>query len=118
MQSYVKQSMYLTSFLVGCYNQDSLLIKSALKDIIIEPQRSKLIPDFEKIKKLAQQNNVLGFSISGAGPSMFAWCSSIDDAEKIENSITNSVDNFSHKMDVWITKIDSRGAYIMEDGNL
>ncbi|OLS22547.1 MAG: Homoserine kinase [Candidatus Heimdallarchaeota archaeon LC_2] len=116
MQSYVKQTMFLTSFLVGCYNQDSKIIQSSLKDIIIEPQRSKLIPDFTKIKKIVQQFEILGFSISGAGPSMFAWCSSKNEAEKIQNGIYSSMNEFSHKLDVWITQIDSKGAYIIEDG--
>lgn len=117
IQSYVKQTMFLTSFLVGCYNQDSSLIKSSLKDIIIEPQRSKLIPEFSEIKKIIENNNALGFSISGAGPSMFAWCSSMEEAEKIQRSVFDAAPEFSHKLDIWVTQMDSNGAYIAEDDN-
>ncbi len=115
LESYVKQTMFLTSFIVGCFNQDAPSIRKSMKDIIIEPQRSGLIPEFARIKEIAKENNVLGFSISGAGPTMFAWCSSKDEAENLQNSISNKMSEFSHKMDIWISQIDTQGAFIKGD---
>lgn len=112
LKSYVKQSMFLTSFLVGCYNQDSDIIRSSLNDIIIEPQRIKLIPNFDKLKNIALENNALGFSISGAGPSMFSWCETKRDALKIKEGIIGLMDEFTIELDIWVTQIDIRGAFL------
>jgi homoserine kinase len=43
-------------------------------DVIIEPARAKLIPGFNGLKDAALEAGAYGFSISGAGPSVFALC--------------------------------------------
>ena len=44
-----------------------------MRDVVVEPQRSQLIPGFDEMKSRALELGVLGFSISGSGPSVFAW---------------------------------------------
>ena len=68
----IEQSGNLGGFIVGLYNSDLGLISRSLKDVIIEPQRSKLIPHFYDVKDAAITAGALGCSISGAGPSIFA----------------------------------------------
>ena len=45
-----------------------------MKDVIIEPIRSMLIPYFAEMKQTALDHNAIGFGISGSGPSVFALC--------------------------------------------
>jgi homoserine kinase len=72
LKDMVKQSANLGAFLLGMFNSDFGLIKRSLQDLIIEPQRAQLIPYFYEVKEAAYTEGVLGCSISGSGPSVFA----------------------------------------------
>jgi homoserine kinase len=79
----ILQSGHLAAFVAGMYTSDFDLIGRSLKDFIVEPQRAHLIPHFYDMKSLALEAGALGFSISGAGPSMFALCDSSHTATRI-----------------------------------
>ncbi len=115
LQDYVKQSMNLASFIIGCFKDDINIFKSSLEDIIIEPQRSQLILEFKTLKGIAMDNQAIGFSISGAGPTMFALCESLDQATAINSKFKDDKLNLEHKLDTWVTEIDRKGAYVVED---
>ncbi len=72
LKKFIRQSANLGAFIIGMYNSDIGLIGRALQDIIIEPQRAKLIPCFGEVKEAVLNAGALGCSISGAGPSIFA----------------------------------------------
>ena len=75
---FVAQSSHLAQLLAGCYGNDLELILHGLSDVLVEPRRAALIPGFAAVKRAALEAGALGASISGAGPSVFAWC--VDDA--------------------------------------
>lgn len=75
---FVAQSANLAQLLAGCYRNDLDLIRHGLADVLVEPRRAALIPGFAAVKRAALDAGALGASISGAGPSVFAWC--LDDA--------------------------------------
>ena len=74
LHQHIEQNGNLGALLIGFYESDYDLISRSLLDVIIEPQRSQLIPHFADVKKAAIENGALGASISGAGPSVFALC--------------------------------------------
>ena len=49
------------------------MITASLKDLLVEPQRAASIPGFKQVKAAALDAGALGCSISGSGPSVFAW---------------------------------------------
>ncbi len=49
------------------------MIRESFNDVIIEPQRHSLIPGFKDVQRGAMSAGALGCSISGAGPTVFAW---------------------------------------------
>lgn len=67
------QQANLALVLSGCYAGDLERIARGLEDVLIEPRRSHLIPGFETVKRAALDHGAMGCSISGAGPSVFAW---------------------------------------------
>src|SRR5262249_41001143 len=69
----VWQPANLAGFISGCYTDDLDMIRASFEDVVIEPQRQALIPGFQEVRRAAMQCGALGCSISGAGPSMFAW---------------------------------------------
>ena len=71
---FVAQSANLALLLAGCYRNDLDLIRHGLADVLVEPRRAALIPGFAAVKQAALDAGALGASISGAGPSVFAWC--------------------------------------------
>ena len=77
----VSQSAHLALFLTGLQRGDAELIGEGLHDLLVEPRRAGLIPGFEQVKAAALDLGALGAGISGAGPSVFAWFSSLAQAQ-------------------------------------
>ncbi|QDH69117.1 homoserine kinase [Marilutibacter alkalisoli] len=77
----VRQSAHLALFLTGLQRGDASLLREGLVDLLVEPRRASLIPGFAAAKAAALANGALGASISGAGPSTFAWFASREAAE-------------------------------------
>jgi homoserine kinase len=80
LSEFVAQSANLALVLSGCHLGDASLIRAGLNDVLVEPRRASLIPGFARVKQAALAHDALGASISGAGPSVFAWFESIDAA--------------------------------------
>jgi homoserine kinase len=70
---FVPQSANLALVLAGCFRGELDLIRAGLADVLVEPRRAPLIPGFAAVKQAALDAGALGASISGAGPSVFAW---------------------------------------------
>lgn len=69
----VQHCGHLALFLTGLVQSKRELIAAGLQDILVEPRRAALIPGFAEVKAAALAHDALGASISGAGPSVFAW---------------------------------------------
>ncbi len=70
---FVEQSGNLALLLAGCFNNDAAMVREGLRDVLIEPRRASLIAGFDDVKQAALEAGAMGSSISGAGPSVFAW---------------------------------------------
>ena len=70
---FVEQSAHLGLLLAGCYRGDLDMIAAGLRDVLVEPRRAPLIRGFAAVKQAALDAGAMGASISGAGPSVFAW---------------------------------------------
>jgi len=73
IHDFVTQSSQLALVLAGCFRNDLSLVRAGLRDTLVEPRRARLIPGFAQVKAAALAAGALGASISGAGPSVFAW---------------------------------------------
>ncbi|MFN8338935.1 MAG: homoserine kinase [Saprospiraceae bacterium] len=106
----IRQQGNLGSFVAAMYTSDFGMIGRSLEDLLVEPQRAHLIPLFYDMKELAMKSGALGFSISGAGPSMFALCDNSGIAEEISEKA--KILYMSKKMEVttYLSKINHEGA--------
>ncbi|MDH5824742.1 homoserine kinase [Luteimonas sp. RD2P54] len=77
----VAHHTHLALFLTGLARGDAALIAAGLRDVLVEPRRAPLIPGFAAVKAAALKHGALGSSISGGGPSVFAWFASRAQAE-------------------------------------
>jgi homoserine kinase len=106
----IRQSGNLAAFIAALYTSDLDLLGRCIQDVIIEPQRSKLIPHFNEIKEKAMIEGALGFSISGAGPAMFALCSNSLIAENIVSKIERFLTEKKIDHTCFVSKINNEGA--------
>lgn len=109
----VWQTANLAGFLAGCYTNDLAMIRDAFDDVLIEPQRAKLIPGFSRVKRKALEQGALGCSISGAGPSVFAWCEE-SRSQAIRQVMIDTFADHDLPCDDWIAPIGSEGAHVVQ----
>ena len=64
-------------------------MKYSLKDYIVEPHRSKLIPKFDEVIESAVETGALGGGISGSGPSIFTFSKDNQTADNVKIAIEN-----------------------------
>jgi len=114
LHSHVQQSAHLAAFLLGCLRHDMALIRRAFEDCIIEGQRKHLIPGFDAVKAAAMKNGALGCSISGSGPSVFAWVDSKSTAEVVKEAMIAAFHaNGVAKVEGWVSPISTQGARLV-----
>jgi len=110
----VQQWGNIAGLVAGLMKKDMKLISRSMKDVIIEPSRSLLIPGFYEIKKAAIDAGALGCSISGSGPSIFALSTSDKSANKIGMEMRKVLSSMNIESDLFISKINKKGPRILE----
>ncbi|MCU0975321.1 MAG: homoserine kinase [Steroidobacteraceae bacterium] len=113
LSDFVWQTANLAGFLSACYTNDLAMLRDAFEDVIIEPQRATLIPGFKAVKQAAMGNGALGCSISGAGPTVFAWAEE-PYAEGVRVAMVEAFAEHDLATDSWVSAIDTEGARILE----
>ena len=81
LSSAVAQWANCAALVAGLYEEDWELVGRALTDEIAAPHRSPFVPAYDAVRTAAHKAGALGAGLSGSGPSMFALCRSIGDAE-------------------------------------
>ena len=109
LKNAITQTGNLGGLIAGLYTNDYELIGRSLQDVIIEPLRKHLIPNFDNVKNAALLNGALGSGISGAGPSIFALCKGVESAEKVAFAMSESYQNTGIEFDIHVSKINSEG---------
>lgn len=113
LKDVITQIGNLGGLIAGLYTNDYQLIGRSLQDVIIEPMRKHLIPNFDEVKNAALQNGALSAGISGAGPSIFALCKGQNSAEKVAFAMTESYQNTGIAFDMHISRINPEGVTII-----
>lgn len=110
LASITSQQSGLAQLLVGLYTNDDELIREGLVDHLIEPRRANQIIGFDRVKQTALACGALGASISGAGPTVFAWFRGQDRAKR---AIPTLKDAFAHdavETTAYLTPVNAAGA--------
>jgi len=113
MKDFVWQTANLAGFISGCYTDDIDMLRESFEDVVIEPQRAALIPGFSEVRRAAISAGALGCSISGAGPTLFAWC--LDShALAVREAMVVEFSRHGLQSDHWTTIIDPVGARVVD----
>ncbi len=113
MSDFVWQTANLAGFISGCYTNDFDMISASFQDVVIEPQRQALIPGFQQVRSASMEAGALGCSISGAGPTMFAWALE-QKAPQVLAAMRAEFTRQKIEVDSWIVEIQPTGARVVE----
>ncbi len=103
----------LGGLICGLIQEDYGMISRSVHDVIAEPRRQKLIPEFYQAKRAAMAAGALGFSISGAGPSVFALCQGEETARKVGGAISAAFAQVDLGNQVYISQINQSGVRVV-----
>ena len=113
LKNTIAQMGNVAGLVAGLMKADYDLISRSMVDVIIEPVRSILIPEFKEVKQAAISNGALGCSISGAGPSMFALCRGIENAQSAGKAMQERFASAGIESAVHVSGINQGGAVVL-----
>jgi homoserine kinase len=114
LKNTIAQMGNVAGLVAGLMKSDYDLISRSMVDVIIEPVRSILIPEFNEVKKVAIDNGALGCSISGAGPSMFALSKGVENAKNAGEAMKQTFANAGIDSTMHLSGINQGGAVVLE----
>lgn len=113
MEDVVKNSSNLGLLILGFIDRDKKLISEVMEDRIHEPYRQSLIKGFDKFKKAALDAGAISFSLSGAGPSVIAYCDK-GESEKVRENMQEIADIEGIDGRAMVLQISTQGAICQE----
>ncbi len=113
LKDIITQSGNAAGLIAGLLKNDYGLIKRSLKDVIAEPVRARLIPGFYEIKEAAMNAGSIGCSISGSGPSIFAFATSYEKGIEIGKAMKSISSKYVKKNIVYVSPINTVGPKII-----
>jgi len=113
LHALVEQTAHLAQFLLGLQRGDAELIRAGLHDVLVEPRRAPLIPGFAAVKAAALDHGALGSSISGGGPSVFAWFDSRAAAERAAPAMRQGFVDAGFDARAYVTPVDAPRAEVL-----
>lgn len=103
----------IAGLVAGICTDDHALIGRSMEDVLIEPTRAILIPEFYEMRALAMAAGALGFGISGSGPSVFAFSSNRDTAARITEQVTAHLATAGIASNGYVSAINSAGPRVL-----
>lgn len=113
LQDAITQWANFGSLIHGLHTSDYQLIKRSLHDVVVEPHRSQLIPEFETVRSRSIDAGALGCGISGSGPSIFALTEGLGIAKMVEAEMKKIFSNTDIAFETYISKINTEGIKVL-----
>lgn len=113
MKDAVTQWGNIAGLVSGLYTQDIDLIGRSMQDVLVEPVRSILIPDFYKMRELAMEAGAVSFGISGSGPSVFAFTRDEETAKRINQILQQHLTSLKINSYAYTSTINDAGPRVL-----
>lgn len=97
----------------GLFMNDLDLIGRSMHDVLVEPTRSILIPDFYKLREMALGLGAISFGISGSGPSVFAFAKDEQTAHNITQKIQQHLTSLNIGSNTYVSLVNEQGPKII-----
>ncbi|AZL85676.1 MULTISPECIES: homoserine kinase [Aliivibrio] len=110
-QDVIAHGRNLAGFIHACYSKQPELAAKMIKDVVAEPYRERLLPNFAQARAYAASAGALTTGISGSGPTLFSICKDKDIAERVsrwlqDNYVQND-EGFVH-----VCRLDKQGSQV------
>ena len=104
----------LAALVAAIHQQDLALLGRSIADRLVEPVRATLVPGFGEVKRAALDAGALGCSISGSGPSVFAFAEGSDVAARVARAMRAAFRDAARLgSDAWTGTISREGARVV-----
>lgn len=105
----------IAGLVAGLFQSDYALISRSMHDVIIEPTRAILIPEFYEMKRIAMAAGALSFGISGSGPSVVAITKGRAIAEQITAEIQQHLTQIEIESFKYVSSVNTEGPKILSN---
>lgn len=105
----------IAGLIAGLYRSDYELISRSMHDVLIEPTRAILIPEFHTMKQIALEAGALSFGISGSGPSVVAITRGKEAAELATTRIQEHLNNCEIASLKFVSSVNVQGPKVLPD---
>ncbi|MCK9367540.1 MAG: homoserine kinase [Metallibacterium scheffleri] len=117
LHAIVAQSTHLALLLAACYRNEVQLLRAGLHDVLVEPRRAALVPGFASVRAALLDAGALGGSLSGAGPSVFAWCTDAASAHAVLAAMRAAFAGHDIDSEGWVAPVDGPRAEVIACGS-
>jgi homoserine kinase len=97
----------------GLFLGDTALIGRSMQDVLVEPVRAMLIPDFYRLRELALAAGAIAFGISGSGPSVFAFAADEATAQAITGQLQRHLASLQVASEAYVSAINAQGPRVL-----
>ncbi|RZA03429.1 MAG: homoserine kinase [Sphingobacteriaceae bacterium] len=113
MKDAVTQWGNIAGLVSGLFMGDIDLIGRSMQDVLVEPVRSMLIPDFYKMREIAMEMGAVSFGISGSGPSVFAFTRDEQTAKAITQKLQQHLTGIKIGSNSYVSTINDAGPKVL-----
>jgi homoserine kinase len=110
----VANSGNLAALVTALHRGDLALLGRCIEDRLVEPVRAALVPGYASVRRAAIDGGALGCSLSGSGPSVFAFADSEDVAARVALSMRRA---FTREAGIgseaYVGAINTEGAQVL-----
>jgi len=99
------------------HSGDLELFGRCIQDALVEPIRAPMVPAFTAVKSAALNAGGLGCSISGSGPSVFAFADSDAVALRVADAMGNAFSEVGLKSERYLGRVNTQGARVLSGSN-
>jgi homoserine kinase len=110
----VKQWGNVAGLVTGLFMKDYDLIGRSMVDVLVEPTRSILIPEFYTMRQMAMDLGAISFGISGSGPSVFALTRDPETARTITNALQQKLKSIQINSLSFVSSVNKKGPVILD----
>lgn len=103
----------LGAFVAALSKGDTELMSRAMRDEIVEPARSSLIPGFDDVVQAGLGAGAVGGGISGSGPSMFMISASREAADGVAAAMSEVYSRTGIEFNTYVSAIDPDGVRVV-----
>ena len=103
----------IAAFVSALHTGDLKLFGRSIQDALVEPIRAPLVPAFSQVKPAALAAGALGCSISGSGPSVFAFADADSRAADVADAMQTAFGQAGLESDRYVGPVNTQGARVL-----